>query len=73
MSNNTKKVHLAKPADLDAWISLVQNRATSTRIWDLISPDLKDKPAALQEPTEPDAYDVPDDPNLFDQKAYEAS
>lgn len=68
----TKKVILSKPADWEAWISFVRTRATNNRIGDLINPDLTDKPATLQEPAEPEEYNVPDDPNLFNQKAYEA-
>ena len=50
---STKKVILAKSADWDPWISFVQSRAINSRIWDLVNPDLPDKPQRLQPPLVP--------------------
>ena len=45
--NNQKKITLAKPADWDDWISLVQSRAQNNDIWHLINPDFTKRPQSL--------------------------
>lgn len=66
---NEKQIILDKPADWDAWITLVQAQATDTQIWDLINPDLAERPILLEEPTLSE-YDLPDNPNEFDKVAF---
>lgn len=68
---STKKGFLAKPTDWDAWISFVRTRATNTRIWDLVNPNLTEKHPPLDEPTEPE-YEVPDNDFEFDSVTYDA-
>ena len=48
-----KKVILAKTADWDPWIFFVRNRAKSSRIWDLVDPNLTERPQQLQPPMVP--------------------
>lgn len=71
LTMSTKKVILSKPADWDAWIFSVRIRATSTRIWDLVNPDLTVRPVSLKEPIEPE-FQFPADDAQFDKLKYEA-
>ena len=67
----TKKVILAKSADWDAWLSFVRTWAVNTQIWDLVSPDLEERPVSVEQPIEPE-FTVPDDDAQFDKVKYEA-
>lgn len=69
--STTKNLILAKLTDWDAWISFVRTRATNTQIWDLINPNLAEKPASLKRLTEPQ-FQIPDDDALFDKVKHEA-
>lgn len=71
MSSGNRKILLAKPGDWDAWISFVRTRATNSRVWDLVNPDLTTKPISIVEPIEPE-FEIPDDSVLFDRLGYEA-
>lgn len=67
------KVRLAKSADWDVWFYFVRTRATITGIWELVDPDLTERPVLLEEPVEP-VYVVPDDDDFhpIPYAAYEA-
>ena len=62
---STKKVVLSKPSDWDAWIYYVRTRATNSRVWSLVNPDLTTRPASLDESEEP-GIDIPADGILPD-------
>ncbi|MCJ1271800.1 hypothetical protein MMC22_011705 [Lobaria immixta] len=53
ITSNTKKIILSKSADWDPWISFVRARASNSDIWDLVKPNLDNKPLSLAKPTEP--------------------
>ena len=46
-------------------------RATTTQIWDLINPNLAERPLSLKQPVEPE-FEMPDDDAQFDITKYEA-
>lgn len=51
--STSKKIILAKPSDWDSWLSFVKARATGTRVWNLIDPELTVRPVSLLEPIAP--------------------
>ena len=67
---STRKTILAKPEDWDTWFSFIRDRATGTRIWNEVNPEVIPRPANLQEPTQPE-FQIPDNAADFDSKAYE--
>src|SRR4051812_33326379 len=46
-------VILEKPSDWDEWIFIVEQKAKSANIWNLVNPDLATEPAQPREPSEP--------------------
>ena len=68
---STKKIILSKTADWDAWFSFVRSRATNNGIWDLIDPDLDEKPDSLTMPYKPE-FVMPVDDLDFNIIAYNA-
>ena len=47
---NNKKVILVKAGDWYMWIATVRIRASNLGIWNIINPDLKEKPQRLKKP-----------------------
>lgn len=66
-----RKIVLGKPLDWDTWISFVKSRADNNDIWELVNPELTEKPETLKKPQKPN-YDLPEDDAQFDQKKFEA-
>lgn len=65
---------LSNTTDWDAWIFFVRSRATYNGIWELIDPDLTERPVALEKPIKP-LYVMPKtdaDFNIVTYNAYKA-
>lgn len=66
-----KTVILSKASDWDKWLYLVQSRAKTTRIWDLVDPSKATKPTQLSEPQFPELAE-PREGQAITPEAYEA-
>ena len=45
---------LGKSSDWDTWLSFVRNRAEGNDIWELVNPELTERPATLERPKKPE-------------------
>ena len=53
-SANQKTIRLSKREDWEAWLSIIKHKATATEVWELVNPDIIEKPANKIKPTQPD-------------------
>ena len=65
----TRKIVLAKPADWETWISFLKTKATNLGVWELVNPDLTEKPAAKERPAKP-IFEPPQDAAQIDNNAF---
>ena len=75
MATNQKNIKLEKPADWTVWLSFVRTRAQIDNIWDLVNPDIEERPPHLTRPIEPTyegPLDATTDFNITDFELYKA-
>lgn len=58
MATNQKNIKLEKPADWTVWLLFIRTRAQIDNIWDLVDPDIEERPLYLTRPIEP-TYEGP--------------
>ena len=52
-----KPLRLQKPADWPVWLSVIRMIAQGDRIWELVNPDVEEKPLGIEEPIAPTFVD----------------
>ena len=55
---NNKRVILAKAGDWNMWITTVRIRASNLRVWDIVTPNVEEKPQQLVKPVRPSTRDI---------------